>query len=41
MVNQSTQADPKPADTNIPLAGDILQCCGPSAVAAYNQDQPY
>ena len=40
MVNQSTQTDPKLIDTDDHLARVIRQCCGASAVNAYNQGQP-
>ena len=41
MVNQATQTDPQPVDTDKHLARAILHCCGASAVHAYNQGQPY
>ena len=41
MVHQSTQTAPQPVTTADPLAHDILQCCGASAVHAYNQGRPY
>ena len=37
MVNQSTQKDSQPTDIDDPIARDILQCCGPAAVEAYNR----
>ena len=41
MVNQFMQTDPQPADTDDHLARPSLQCCGTSAVHAYNQGRPY
>ena len=41
MVNRSTQTDRPSSATDDPLAHDILQCCGPDAVAAYHQGDPY
>ena len=41
MVNRSTQTDLPNSATHDPLADSILQCCGPTAVAAYYQGRPY
>ena len=41
IVNQFTQNDPHLVDIDDHLARSILQCCGASAVQAYNQGQPY
>ena len=41
MVNQSTQKDPQRTDTDDPLAGDILQRCGPAAVEANHHARPF
>ena len=41
MVNKSTQTDSPPSASDDTLAHDILQCCGPDAVAAYHQGRPY
>ena len=40
-VNRSTQTDPPSSATDDPLADSILQCCGPAAVTAYHQGQPF
>ena len=41
LLNQSTQTDPQPVATDDSVARAILQCCGHSAVDAYNQGQLY
>ena len=41
MVNQSTQTDFQPTDTDDPLARDTLQDCAPAAVEAYHRGGPY
>ena len=41
MVNRFTQTDHPFSANDDPLAHDILQCCGPDAVAAYHQGRPY
>ena len=41
MVNRSTQTYHQFSATDDPLAHNILQCCGPDAVAAYHQGRPY
>ena len=41
MVHQSTQTARQPVTTDDPLGHEILQCCGPSDVHAYNQGRPY
>ena len=41
MVNQSSQTDPQPIATDDPLAHAIIQCCGASALDAYNEGQPF
>ena len=41
LFNKSTQTDPPPSASDDSLVQDILQCCGPDAVAAYHQGHPY
>ena len=41
MLNQSTQTDLQPLDTDDPLACDILQPCHPTALEAHLQGRPY